>query len=154
MFYHITNKERFLFLSDLLTNNAFLWAMKSQILRIWFSLKSEFAFSSKFLTFIVFSAFSCNFMIFKRSAVLFLSPNFTCIYKMWVIFDNKQIPRLSFLHSLLLIRQKTKLQNGCFKKTKHDKFPEKQTFITPWYTQHPKHSFWDSSFCLITDELT
>ena len=24
-------------------------------------------------------------------------------------------------------------QNGCFKKTKHAKFSEKRTFLTPWY---------------------
>ena len=34
---------------------------------------------------------------------------------------------------LLVIRQKGKSQNGCFKKTKHTKFSEKQIFPTPWY---------------------
>ena len=32
-----------------------------------------------------------------------------------------------------VIRQKGKFQNGCFKKTKHAKFSEKRTFLTPWY---------------------
>ena len=32
-----------------------------------------------------------------------------------------------------VIRQKDEYQNGCFKKTKHAKFSEKRTFLTPWY---------------------
>ena len=32
-----------------------------------------------------------------------------------------------------VIRQKSESQNGCFKKTKHAKFFEKGTFLTPWY---------------------
>ena len=32
-----------------------------------------------------------------------------------------------------VIRQKGESQNGCFTKTKHAKFPEKQTFLTPRY---------------------
>ena len=30
-----------------------------------------------------------------------------------------------------VIKQKEESQNGCFKKTKHAKFSEKQTFLTP-----------------------
>ena len=30
-----------------------------------------------------------------------------------------------------VIGQKGESQNGCFKKTKHVKFPEKRTFLTP-----------------------
>ena len=30
-----------------------------------------------------------------------------------------------------VIRQKGEPQNGCFKKTKHAKFSEKRTFLTP-----------------------
>ena len=32
-----------------------------------------------------------------------------------------------------VIRQKGEPQNGCFKKTKHAKFSEKRTFLTPWH---------------------
>ena len=32
-----------------------------------------------------------------------------------------------------VIRQKGESQNGCFKKTKYAKFPEKRTFLTNWY---------------------
>ena len=32
-----------------------------------------------------------------------------------------------------VIRQKGESQNGCFKKTKHAKFPDKRTFLTCWY---------------------
>ena len=31
----------------------------------------------------------------------------------------------------LVVRQKSESQNGCFKKTKHVKFSEKRTFLTP-----------------------
>ena len=31
-----------------------------------------------------------------------------------------------------VIRQKGESQNGCFKKTKHFKFSEKRTFLTPY----------------------
>ena len=34
---------------------------------------------------------------------------------------------------LSVIRQKGESQNGCFKKTKHTKFSENWTFLTPWY---------------------
>ena len=34
---------------------------------------------------------------------------------------------------LLVIREKGKPQNGCLKKTKHTKFSEKRTFLTPRY---------------------
>ena len=47
------------------------------------------------------------------------------------------------------IRQKWESLNGCFKKTKHAKFPEKRIFLPPWYAL----MFWDSPFCLITDKL-
>ena len=36
-----------------------------------------------------------------------------------------------------VIRQKDEFQNECFKKTKHTKFSEKRTFLTPWYADVP-----------------
>ena len=50
-----------------------------------------------------------------------------------------QIHRFHILSKINLIlnlyssvkRQKRESQNRCFKKTKHAKFPEKQTFLTP-----------------------
>ena len=36
-----------------------------------------------------------------------------------------------FHDNSLVIRQKGESQNGCFKKTKHAKFSEKLTFLTP-----------------------
>ena len=38
-----------------------------------------------------------------------------------------------------VIRQKGEFQNGCFKKTKHAKFSEKRTFLTPLYTHVRVH---------------
>ena len=36
---------------------------------------------------------------------------------------------------LSVIRQKCESQNRCFMKTKHAKFTEKRTFLTPWYAR-------------------
>ena len=38
------------------------------------------------------------------------------------------------------INQKGECQNGCFKTTKHAKFSEKQTFLTPWYIHTHTHT--------------
>ena len=74
----------------------------------------------------------------------------------------------------LVIKQKGESQNGCFKKTKPAKFSEKRTFLTPCkkvccayqgvintrFSENLacfvflKPPFWDSPFCLITDELS
>ena len=35
------------------------------------------------------------------------------------------------MNSVLVTRQKGESQNGCFKNTKHAKFSEKRTFLTP-----------------------
>ena len=72
-----------------------------------------------------------------------------------------------------VIRQKSKSQNGCFKKTKHAKFSEMNIFYPllctrscayqgvkdihflenlAWFV-FLKHLFWDSPFCLITEDL-
>ena len=72
---------------------------------------------------------------------------------------------------------KRRISKRVFKKTKHAKFSEKRTFLTPWYAHvcmcmcayqevintrftknlacfvFLKHPFWDSPFCLITDDL-
>ena len=74
-----------------------------------------------------------------------------------------------------VIRQKDESKNGCFKKTKHATFSEKRTFLTLWYAHARtyaykrlrnvrflenvacfvflKHPFWDSPFCLITEDM-
>ena len=73
-----------------------------------------------------------------------------------------------------VIRQKRKSQNGCFKKTKHAKFSEKKNISHPLICTRTcpyqgvrnvrfsenlacsvflKHPFWDSPFCLITDDI-
>ena len=49
------------------------------------------------------------------------------------------------------IRQKGESRNGCYKKTKHAKFPEKRTFLTPAYARDIlsaiKHC-WRNVFCI------
>ena len=71
-------------------------------------------------------------------------------------------------------KAKRRISKRVFQETKHAKFYEKQTFLTSWYTHvrvrmrgvrnirfsenltcfvFLKHPFWDSCFCLITDDL-
>ena len=47
---------------------------------------------------------------------------FSCIVWLRVVIKD---------HVLSVISQKCEFQNGCFKKTKHDKFSERQTYLTP-----------------------
>ena len=57
-----------------------------------------------------------------------------------------------------VIRQKGESQKACFKKTKHAKFPEKQTFVCFLGNLASfvflNHLFWDSFFWLITGDLS
>ena len=50
-----------------------------------------------------------------------------------------------------VIRQKGESQNGGNKKTKHAKFSDKKTFLTPWYAHVRLPLFGDWPFCFITD---
>ena len=59
-----------------------------------------------------------------------------------------------------VIRQKGESQNGCFKKTKHaTRTLAYQGVRNVCFSENLacfvflKHSFWDSAFCLITDEI-
>ena len=69
-------------------------------------------------------------------------------------------------YSSLVIKQNGESQNRGNKKAKHTKFSEKRIFLNPWYAHvHVCFSenlacfaftlppFWDSLFCLITNEL-
>ena len=55
----------------------------------------------------------------------------------------------------LFVWQKCEYQDGCFKKTKHTKFSEKQTFLTPFVYQGVRNDRFleNLSFYLITDKL-
>ena len=74
-----------------------------------------------------------RFTIFIRFSVfLCLRWNFYVSLRLsWYVCNI--LPRNAEVNSSV-IRQKDESQNGCFKKTKHVKFPEKQTFLTSWYT--------------------
>ena len=50
------------------------------------------------------------------------------------------------LHSSSVIRQKGESQNRCFKKTKHTKFSEKQTFLTTFLDIDTEHLLNDYFF--------
>ena len=77
---------------------------------------------------------------------------------------NFQLVESRFLKSWVR-RQKGESQNGCCKKTKHARFSEKRTFLTPDTHMYVfvsggkkssfflKQPFWDSPFCHITDEI-
>ena len=65
------------------------------------------------------------------------------------------------------IRQNGESQSGCYKKTKHTKFSERRTFLTPWVSGGKKYLYFGKSgvvcflvtpvsrfvLCLITDDL-
>ena len=55
----------------------------------------------------------------------------------------------------LFVWQKCEYQDGCFKKTKHTKFSEKQTFLTPFVYHGVRNDRFleNLSFYLITDKL-
>ena len=64
-------------------------------------------------------------LIVLSSAKLW-SSEFSIFNIHWTVISNQLIKSC-------VIRQKAESQNECFKKTKHPKFPEKRTFLTPWY---------------------
>ena len=51
----------------------------------------------------------------------------------FLLRDTLVIYFLQKLQKSSVICQKGESQNGCCKKTKHAKFSEKRTFLTPWY---------------------
>ena len=84
------------------------------------------------------------------------------------------ISYIMFRFKSSVIRQKGESQNGCFKKTKHAKFPKNEHFLPPdphkytntyqgvrnvRFTENLacfvslKHPFRDSPFCIITDVI-
>ena len=91
------------------------------------------------------------------------------------IFQERMLSHWTLNQSLPVIRQKGESQKGCYKKTKHAKFSEKWTFLTPWYTHVRTCAYqmgkkclffgkfgvlcflflWDSPFCFIpTDSFS
>ena len=66
----------------------------------------------------------------ERNFVLGSGLWFLLLQRFYVIRKPKSCKRKPNDH-LSLIRQKDESQNGCFKKAKHAKISEKQTFLTP-----------------------
>ena len=58
------------------------------------------------------------------------------------------------LYSSSLKGQKGRSQNGCFKKTKHAKFSEKRTFLTPWYAQWERGQMRKRRICNLLPTIT
>ena len=48
-----------------------------------------------------------------------------------MLYVREDIPARILSHNSSVIRQKCESQSWCFKKTKHAKFSEKRTFLTP-----------------------
>ena len=119
------------------------------------------------------SDFPCQYAIVEHTKKTFINVHnmkIDCIFNDYLSLKN--IIKLTILNrNSSVIRQKGESQNWCFKETKHAKFSEKRTFVTPWCARtyqgvrnvrfsenlacfvFLKHPFWDSPFCLITDEF-
>ena len=114
-------------------------------------LGSECTFDLSFLSKMVTCGITSSFTLILKVASA-LPTYFTCI---------KYIPS----NKSSVIRQKGESQNGCFKKTKHVKFSEKTNISNPLIRtptcayQGVRNfrffgkTFWDSPFCLITDDI-
>ena len=70
----------------------------------------------------------CSFYCTWNERPQLISIHFSRIFQSasWITYLTKSL-------NSSVIRQKGQSQNGCFKKKKHAKFPEKRTFLTPWY---------------------
>ena len=91
-----------------------------------------------------------------RRCWLWVSISSLCIIPLW--------QTVQVIKNTSVIRRKGESQNGCFKKTKPDKFSKKRIYLIPWYTNvriwgksirflenlsgfvFLKHPFWDSPF--------
>ena len=73
-----------------------------------------------------------NCVVFKKTAKNILFPFFKA-FKLFRITTQPKLRKYLQCSFSSVIRQKGESENGCFKKTKHAKFPEKQTFLTSWY---------------------
>ena len=78
----------------------------------------------------------CSTILIRIGNTWDISHNFYQI--LWQIFHDLVSFFYQVFNSFLkiiswVIRQKTESQNRCFKKTKHAKFFEERTFLTPWY---------------------
>ena len=84
-----------------------------------------------------------NFLKTKISNNLMQTRN--CAYQstnFFFFFLNNLSKYIWMIPYLSVIRQKGESQNGCYKKTKHIKFSEKRTFLTPWYTHALLPYYW------------
>ena len=68
---------------------------------------------------------------FYKKTVLKNFAKFTGKHMCWRLFLGG-CRRPGLILDSSVIRQKGESQNECFMKTKHAKFPEERTFLTPW----------------------
>ena len=85
---------------------------------------SNFSFYMKKSAFVIRSFYSSEFLTKNYSFILKLFLIFTATY-----FFNDYFYCLYYISSA--IRQKGESQSGCYRKTKHAKYSEKQIFLTP-----------------------
>ena len=81
------------------------------------------------------SVFPCQYAIVEHTKKTFINVHnmkIDCIFNDYLSLKN--IIKLTILNrNSSVIRQKGESQNWCYMKTKHAKFSEKRTFVTPWW---------------------
>ena len=134
----------------------------NRLLRSTMMIESFFIFYKKNISFDV-SFYFLSCVIVHVNILLVISYLSDVLAKVWHWAKTNYQAHWYSQIQLPVIRQKGQSQNGCFKKTKHVKFSEKRTFLTPRSCAHPglrnvcfsenltcfvflKHLFWDSPF--------
>ena len=107
-------------------------------------------------------AFKPGTNLILNSNFFFQNPTFHLRFMFWLVIAFYSAWYFSVTSSV--IWQKGESQNGCFKKTKQAKFSRACVRIRGWGMLvfqkilfacfFLKYPFWDSSFCLITDDLS
>ena len=70
---------------------------------------------------------------FRSFNFLLTLKDFNCILSTGTISIDLQKVFDTIDHNTSVVSQKGESQNGCFKKTKHVKFSQKRTFLTPCF---------------------
>ena len=92
------------------------------------------------------------YLILFQNICIWSTFSFTFLFLFFFRFFL-QIHELHEKENTLVIRQKRESQNRGDKKTKHAKFYEKRTFLSPYISGGKRYSFSGNlPFCLITDE--
>ena len=113
----------------------------NRLLRSTMMIESFFIFCKKNISFDV-SFYFLSCVIVHVNILLVISYLSDVLAKVWHWAKTNYQAHWYSQIQLPVIRQKGQSQNGCFKKTKHVKFSEKRTFLTPWYTHILLPYYW------------